>query len=374
MSTRLADRTPADVDQGAITAAVEAVMARRHIPGLSLAIADATGLRYAAGFGTADLSTATPATSETSYLWFSLTKIVTATAAVRLADEGRLDLTAPVSEFVAGIRPDRTGREPTVANLLNHTAGFRNPLPIRWVRRAEQSPTPSSEMVTRLLGRHAKPKQRVGGEASYSNLSYLVLGEVISAAAGEPFEHYVRHAVLDPAGMHHTGFAHHPDRELATGYVRVPRPATSFLRALLPAGLVGSQHDGYCALRPFYVEGASYGGLVGDVTDAARLMTLHLADGAIDGQRVLESDSARQMRTISAPGREFDLGYGWFREVAHRQTTPGYVQHLGVGGGFYNAMRLYPAESLGIVVMTNNTTAFGHHELLEELRRAVKSA
>lgn len=373
MTTRPSDRTRLDVDHHAITSAVERVMTRRRIPGLSLAIADATGVRFATGFGKADLSTGAPATDETSYLWFSLSKIVTATAAVRLADEGRLDLAAPVSSFLPGIRADRAGRVPTVANLLDHTAGLRNPLPIRWVHLEGERSRPSGELVERLLRKHGASGHRVGGRSLYSNLSYLVLGEVIAEAAGEPFEEYGRAAVLEPAGMHHTGFAHHPHRVPATGYVRAPRAAIPALKAVLPPGLIGSRHDRHTALRPFYVEGASYGGLVGDVTDAGRLMALHLADGTLDHQRVVAPASARRMRTISSPGRRFDLGQGWFREAAHRQTEPQYVQHLGVGGGFYNAMRLYPDHGIGIVVMTNNTASFPHHELLEEIREAAFS-
>ena len=63
------------------------------------------------------------ATPFTSSLWFSMSKLVTATAAVRLADEGRLDLDAPYSEYLGG----RPGGSATVRQLLSHTAGIANP-------------------------------------------------------------------------------------------------------------------------------------------------------------------------------------------------------------------------------------------------------
>src|SRR3954468_18442748 len=77
-----------------------ALMGRHHVPGLSVAVTDADRLLFAEGFGSADLAAGRPTTADTGYLWFSMSKIATATAALRLADEGRLDLDAPVSELV----------------------------------------------------------------------------------------------------------------------------------------------------------------------------------------------------------------------------------------------------------------------------------
>jgi len=70
------------------------------------------------------------------------------------------------------------------------------------------------------------------------------------------------------------------------------------------------------------------------------------------------------MRTIRTPGRPFDLGLGWFRRPADRNAQPGFVEHWGTGGGFWNAMRLYPEMGLGIVVMANTTRAYNHHQLM----------
>ena len=122
---------------------------RNAIPGLSIAIVDREGPVFSAGFGYRDLATEAPATPETTYLWFSLTKIVTATAALRLVDDGRLDLDAPVADYV----PRVGDRNPTatVRQLLNHTAGFANPVPIRWVRPAHTEAPPGDELLDRLI-------------------------------------------------------------------------------------------------------------------------------------------------------------------------------------------------------------------------------
>jgi CubicO group peptidase (beta-lactamase class C family) len=127
---------------------------------------------------------------------------------------------------------------------------------------------------------------------------------------------------------------------------------------------VGERHGDQIALRPFRVAGAGYGGLIGTAGDAARLLRLHLADGEIDGHRVLAPETARSMRQIRTPGAPFDLGLGWFRPAADRDATPPFVEHWGTGGGFWNAMRLYPDLGLGIVVMANTTRPYDHAALM----------
>ena len=92
---------------------------------------------------------------------------------------------------------------------------------------------------------------------------------------------------------------------------------------------------------------------------------MHLADGTLDGHRILCPDTARMMRDVTAPGKPFDVGLGWFRKPAARNTTA--VEHLGAGGGFYNAMRLYPELGLGIVAMANTTSAWDHAALFDTI-------
>ncbi|MGK5114424.1 MULTISPECIES: serine hydrolase domain-containing protein [unclassified Geodermatophilus] len=361
-STRPTDPAVLDTARATITD----LMDRHHVPGLTVAVTDADRLLFAEGFGHADLATRRPATPDTSYLWFSMSKIGTATAAMRLADEGRLDLDAPVCELV----PDYTAptrEQPRVRQLLNHTAGAANPLPVRWVLPADAPDTDVERYARRVLARHGRPKRPAGGPARYSNLGYLVLAAAIARVDGGPFEDHVRRALLAPAGMTATDFVQRTDTHQATGYVHLPRAATPLLRAALPSWIVGERHGQHVALRPFRVAGAGYGGLVGSAPDAARLLRLHLADGTIDGTRLLAPATARAMRTIATPGKPFDLGVGWFRRPADRDARPGFVEHWGTGGGFWNAMRLYPDLGLGIVVMANTTRAYDHHTLMTAL-------
>ena len=348
-----------------VPAAVTAMMRDAALPGLSIAVVRDDRLLYAGAFGSADLATGAPAATTTSYLWFSMSKIATATAALRLADEGRLDLDAPLDEYVGYLRAPGHA-QPTTRQLLTHTAGLANPLPIRWVHRAGEPGTDPEALLRRLAGRRRSFRYRVGGTARYSNLGYLAAAQVIAAAAGRPFTDYVREAVLRPAGMTGTGYTYRPDARAATGYVRTPRGTGPLLTAVLPKGIVGERHGRYVGLRPFLVDGAGYGGLVGDVLDAGRLLRLHLGDGQIDGRRILGAETARAMRRIVATGRPFDHATGWFRRPVADSTEP-YVEHFGAGAGFWNVMRLYPERNLGIVVMTNSTTTYQFDPLFRQL-------
>ena len=84
--------------------------------------------------------------------------------------------------------------------LLNHTAGVANPIPVRWVRPAGQPAPEPREFLDTLLARHGTPKYPDRGAARYSNLGYLILAEVIAQAARPPFTEYVTDAVLRPLG------------------------------------------------------------------------------------------------------------------------------------------------------------------------------
>jgi CubicO group peptidase (beta-lactamase class C family) len=342
---------------------VRRLMKDRGIPGVALAVTDREGLLYAAGFGSASLLPSAAATPSTTYLWFSMSKLVTATAAVRLAEEGRLDLDAPFAEHLG----HDVANPASVRQLLTHTAGLGNPVPIRWVHRADEEDR-DDELLDRMLRRHARATHPVGGAARYSNVGYLLAGRVIESASGLPFRDYVHQAVLQPAGMHDTGYRLPAGVEAATGYVRVPRGAAALVRALLPAGVVGRRHDKHLALHPFLVDGAAYGGLVGPVSDAIRFARLHLRDGELDGQRVLSPAGARMMRDIHRKGLPFHHGVGWFQKPAASPGRPAHVEHFGAGAGFWNAMRLYPDVGLGMVVMANTTAAYDVDGLFETIR------
>ena len=94
------DSSSAETLEGLIQRRVEAA----GVPGLSVAVVKGDRVVWRRGFGFADLATSSLATPGTSYLWFSMTKIVTATAVMRLAEGGKLDLDVPADEYFRGLK------------------------------------------------------------------------------------------------------------------------------------------------------------------------------------------------------------------------------------------------------------------------------
>ena len=350
-----------------VSAAVKTMMRKGGVPGVSMAVVSRNRVLLAGAWGLADRAANRSASTSTAYLWFSMTKIVTATAALRLADEGRLDLDAPVGEYVDYLQAPGH-RQPTVRQLLTHTAGLGNPLPIRWAHLATATGPEPEALLRRVMERRHAYRYPVGQSARYSNVGYLALGQLITTAARMPFEAYVQQFVLRPVGMDHTGFTYSTAADRATGYVKAPRVADPVLRRLLPHGVLGNRHGPYLALNPFYVDGPAYGGLVGDVMDAGRFLRMHLRDGETDGHRVLDPRTARSMRIIAHPGKPFDHGTGWFRRPT--QSPESWVEHYGSGAGFWNVMRLYPDRGLGVVIMSNSTTSYDFEPVLALLAGA----
>lgn len=352
---------------------------RAHAPGLSIAVVSRDRVLHSGAWGFADLATGVPAAADTCYPWFSMTKPVTATAAMRLYDEGRLDLHAPLKQYVDWLRaPGPT--QPTMWQLLTHSSGLGNPLPVRWIHPAGRPGPDQEEMLRKLMGRRLAFRYAVGGQGHYSNVGYLAAAQVISQVAGEPFPRYVQREILDPLNMDSTGFSYPPGLPAATGYVRLPRPLAPLLGKVLPPGTLGPRHGSCSSLNAFLVDGAGYGGLVGTVLDAAKFAQLHLNDGmagpsgisgppgAAERPRILQASTARAMRDIHVKGTLFDHSAGWFRK--HMRSPQGsYVEHFGTGLGFWNIMRLYPERGRGIVIMSNGSTSYDYGALFSLILR-----
>jgi len=324
-------------------------------PGVAIAIVAGDAIVATEATGVADLVRGTAMAPEHACNWFSMTKIATATASLMLADRGSLDLDAPVSTYLGDLWPSSFAAA-RVRHLLSHSSGLRNPIPIRWVHRSGQSPRDQHQFLTRLLAKQRTPKFEPGTRAAYSNVGYLALGAVIEAAAGRSYPDVVRAELLVPLGMSHTAFEWTDPAVTAApravGYQRASRLGASIVERFLPAGIIGERCGKYVALESFELDGAAYGGLIGPVVDAARLVALHCNEGMYEGRRLLSADSVHKMAAITTLGKPYDVGLGWFRP--RREPGPE-VEHFGGGMGFWNVLRVDPTTGYGAAVMSNTT-------------------
>jgi CubicO group peptidase (beta-lactamase class C family) len=353
---RLADAVEyAPMRTAALSDALERTVGN-SVPGVAMAVVGPEGIRELGSTGLADVVSGTAASPQMICPWFSMTKIVTATAAMRLAERGVLDLDEPILPSVPSMRhlePATLAERITARHLLSHSAGLTNPIPVAWIHPADRSGPDPDTFLDGLLAKHRKLRFDPGTRSSYSNLGTLVLGSAMASLSGEPYVDLVREEVLEPVGMTMTGFTCTEESVplAATGH----HPRWSPMRLLLPRWVIGSSAGRWVSFRRFLLDGSAYGGLLGSVADAARFVQLHLRDGEVGGTRLLSADSTSAMRDIATPGWRFDLGLGWFRPADQRNADPPFVEHLGGGAGFFNVMRIYPSRGVGCVVMGNAT-------------------
>jgi CubicO group peptidase (beta-lactamase class C family) len=345
---------------------------RLGVPGLAV-VAVAGNRFWSYAGGVADLANKRPFTVDTTAHWFSMTKIVAVTAALRLVDRGDLDLDAPVDSVAPGLLPTAFSAV-KVRHLAQHSAGFTNPLPLRWVRPAGQPLPDQRAFVESLVSRQRKPAFAPGTSARYSNVSTMVLGEVIAQVSGQPFVDHVTEHILDPLAMTRTAFVYTPAmQDAAIGYVTLPRPLTPLLRRFLPDGIVGPRHGRCVAFRDFEMDAVACSGLIGSVTDAGRFAAMHIKNGDLDGVRILQPATTAAMREITLEGKPYDMGLGWFRSRRGRNPPLRYVEHLGGGGGFFNTMRLYPDLEVAVVVMGNTTKHYDVGSIADPIAAALRA-
>lgn len=326
-------------DHEAFTAWVEAEVVPALAPGLAVATFDQSGVRWARGFGVRRAGAEEPCGPETPFRWFSATKVLTAMAVLRLAEAGALALGDRVEDHLPWFeRLDREGRV-RVEDLLLHRSGIDNPPPFGWGRPVEAAgwdvPT---EVKRRTLSRPPIGEQNYG-RPLYTNLGYLVLGEVVRAAAGEPLEVYVDREILGPLGLRQTRFG--PPDPVAGAFphelVYHPRPWVFAAFAGSPRRFIDGRAGTFLRVHPFRLLGAAFGDASGSVRDLAALGAAHLNDGA----GVLSAAGARLMRQ-GVDG----YGLGWHVEGST-------VSHTGSGIGYRSEVRVLTDEGRGVAVLSN---------------------
>lgn len=199
---------------------IEQKMAEGHIPGAVFVLVRDGEVAYARGYGVSDMAEQTPVDVEGS-LWrvMSLSKPVTAVAAMQLAERGQLDLGTDVEVYLRSVDlPEAFGQPITTHQLLTHSAGLDWDLDDIGTEAAEQQDLTGNARY--LAG---NPPARVfppGQHILYSNAAFDIAGQVVEDISGEPFAGYVERAIFQPLGMARSSFGQPPPAGdgLVTGY------------------------------------------------------------------------------------------------------------------------------------------------------------
>lgn len=148
--------------------------------------------------GYADRSFHVPNSMDTRFSINSISKTFVVTATMLLAEDGRINLSDPISKYISGLEAS-WAEEITVHHLLSHTSGLPREIGL--------SPESEMSLVEQLpLIAKATPLFLPGEKYFYSNVGYALLGLIVEEVSGMPYEHFVRDRIIIPAGLEKTGF------------------------------------------------------------------------------------------------------------------------------------------------------------------------
>ncbi len=190
-----------------------------HIPGMVWAVVQDGQVIHVKAAGVQDINTRRPVTADTLFRIASMTKAFTALSILKLRDDGKLTLDAPVETYVPELRgwkyPTEDSPKIRVRELLTHTAGFVTDDP--WGDR--QTPLPEEEF-TRVLHDGVPFTRPPAMAMEYSNLGYALLGRVIGNVSGGPYNDFVHRLLFTRLGMTSTTYdvASSPAERRALGY------------------------------------------------------------------------------------------------------------------------------------------------------------
>ncbi len=308
---------------------------RRAIPGVVVAIRHEDQLLLSQGYGYADLERAIPMTPRHVFRVASHSKTFTATAIMQLVEQGALRLDDRLAAFIPWLEQQDTLARVTIRQVLNHTAGIVRDGVDADYWQLERA-FPDADELHRLVEEGGAVLD-ANNSFKYSNIGYALLGLVIEAASGLPYNTYVRRHIVERLGLTDTGpeTDDHARERLVTGYTarrpgltRRPIPDVS-TRALSPAT-----------------------GFYATAEDLCRYAAAHF----MGGDTLLGDAAKREMQqpywAIAQADERYGLGFVVV-DIGERRM-------IGHGGGFPgHATRtlIDPTDRLVVTVLTNETGA-----------------
>ena len=307
-----------------IDRAVTSEMARTGAPGLSLAIVMDGEVRYANGYGLADLENTVPATAETVYRLGSIAKPITAIAVMQLVEKGRISLDAPIQRYVPGF-PEKPWPV-TVRQLLGHLGGVRH-----YQGQEILSTRHYSDVLAPLdIFKDDPLLHEPGTKYSYTTYGFNLLGAAVEQASGERFVGYLQRHIFDPAGMDRM-------REDSV-YAIIPHRAQGYAKRS-----DGSLQNGALADTSNKIPG---GGLCSTVYDLA-LLAIAIFDDKLVGPAAREQMFTSQ-KTLD--GKRTGYGYGWAIDT---QDGFHFVQHGGGQPRISTMLAMIPDRRFAVAWMCN---------------------
>ena len=332
----------------ALVALAEARMTEHGVPGVALGVVS-DGAVSIRGMGVTNVEDPLPVTAHTVFPIASISKTFAATAMMRLVEQGKVDLRAPVRTYLPEfrVRDDAASRNATVWHLLTHLGGWEGQV---------SGPDRGTETLKNFVGSITDLMQVAPPDKawSYNNAGFSIAGRVIEQVSGTPINRAVRDLVFQPLGLEHAGTT-----------------AGDFIVQRFAAG--HATREGKTTLqRPFSGSTSVTAGGVGlCMTDLLAYARFHMGDGtAANGERVLKRESLDQMRAaqLRKQGTDDEIGLAWHIRTVGAIRTLG---HGGTLGGHILLLEIVPERNFAIAILTNASTGW---RLVQDVEReALKS-
>jgi CubicO group peptidase (beta-lactamase class C family) len=330
---------------------LDAEVAYRGIPGISVGVVYDQNLVWSKGFGYATVESKTAATPSTIYSICSISKLFTSTAIMQLRDQGKLRLDDPVKKHLPWFNIKDTypdAPEITIQGILTHSSGLPREADFPYWTGPEY-PFPTREQMIEKL---SSQEELYPGDTfyQYSNLGMSLLGEVVAAVSGQPYPDYIQQNILDPLGLEDTSSEmpeEHKGERLATGYTLRMR-------------------DGTRKAMPFFqVRGiAPAAGFASTVEDLARFASWQFRLLEEGGTEVLAANTLKEMHRVHWLEPNFRTARGWGYSISNREDKI-FVGHGGSCPGYKTSLSMSPKDKVAVIVMTNGNDispgTYGQH-------------
>lgn len=314
-------------------------MAESPIVGMSIGVSYGDGQTFARGYGFAEVEHKIPATGETVYHLDSITKNITAAAAMRLDEEGKVKLDDKLGDYVPAFRNSQV----LVRHLLNHTSGIKSYTSLPAFEK-EQEVDLGPDAIIKLI-QDAPPDFPPGASWRYNNSGFYLLGLIIEQASGMKYSEFVETKFFRPLKMNavvssgvKTGI-----KDLAQGYRLEGGKAVS-AKAI--------------SWTPVFSGGA----VCGNVTALLRWQA------ALEAGRVVSSLETMRKPTALPDGTSIDYGFGTRLGAIEGHHCYG---HTGGGGGFANVLLSLPDDHLIVVVLKNTEGAMPSTTIAARIVRTI---
>lgn len=323
-----------------VDAYVRDVMARRHIPGLALAVIREGRIERVAAFGQASLEFRVPVRPTTLFHVASVTKSFAAVGVMKLVEAGQVRLDDPIGDHLAGL--PEAWRGVTVRELLSHTSGLPD-----IVKPGSADPIAQTPQEAMSLLRDRPMEFAPGTQYRYEQTDYMLLGLLIEKLSGRSFVEFCQSELFAPAGLSDPRFG--DSQTLIRNRGPIYTPYTFDAKGAPIAGELKVQN--WKSPPMVYPNN----GLNLSVQDLARWVVA-LMDGKLISRASLDTLlTPLRLKDGSLSAIPASPSYPWRAEALGGLLLVPDAQHPAAGGtgGPYAAYLFYPKDRLAVVVLTN---------------------